>query len=235
MIFDNKHHRVLVIAAHPDDEILGCGGTLAKAIEFGAKVRVVFLGEGVSARFPFGQYESEEFSLQSKKRTAEAKSALKILGINDIHFGTRLCVQFDTLPHITIVKEIEQHLKEFKPTKLFTHNLSEVNIDHRLTYEAVEAACRPINSEYIPSEIYTFEVVCSGSFKFKSSFFPNVFVDISKTWDVKVKAWECYKVESRPFPFPRSIKGLETLAQYRGLSSGMEKVEAFNLARMLVK
>ena len=231
----NKNQKILVIAAHPDDEVLGCGGTLAKAIKAGASVRVVFLGEGVSARFPFGQYQSDEFYSQSKIRINEAKAALKVLNIKDIHFGDRLCVQFDTLPHITLVKDIEKHIDDFKPTILLTHNSSEVNIDHRLTYEAVEAACRPTGKESLPEEIYTFEIICSGSYKFHPFFSPNVFVDISDTWDLKVKAWKRYEKESRAFPFSRSTESLETLAMYRGLSSGMKRVEAFSLARMLVR
>ena len=231
----NKYQKILVIAAHPDDEVLGCGGTLVKSIKLGASVRVVFLGEGISARFPFGQYENDEFIAQSKIRLQEAKKALKVIGVNDIYFGDRLAVQFDTLPHITLVKNIEEHINDFQPTIIFTHNSSEVNIDHRLTYEAVEAACRPTNRKGLPSEIYTFEIVCSGSFKFSPFFLANVFVDISDVWDVKIEAWKCYDKESRPFPFPRSIKGLETLAMYRGLSSGMEKAEAFSLARMIVR
>jgi LmbE family N-acetylglucosaminyl deacetylase len=231
----NKSQRILVIAAHPDDEVLGCGGTLAKAIKLGVTVRVVFLGEGVSARFPFGQYESDNFYSQSRTRIDEAKEALKVLNIKDVYFGDRLCVQFDTLPHITLVKDIEKHINDFQPTILLTHNSSEVNIDHRLTYEAVEAACRPTGKTSIPDAIYTFEIICSGSYKFHPFFSPNVFVDISDTWDVKVAAWECYEKESRPFPFPRSIEGLETLAMYRGLSSGVKRAEAFSLARMIVR
>ncbi|HIF19760.1 MAG TPA: PIG-L family deacetylase [Gammaproteobacteria bacterium] len=231
----DKGQRILVIAAHPDDEVLGCGGTLAKAIKLGSTVRVVFLGEGVSARFPFGQYKNNEFYTQSKIRVNEAREALKVLNIKDFFFGDRRCVQFDTLPHITLVKDIEKHIDDFQPTILLTHNASEVNIDHRLTFEAVEAACRPTGRNSLPEEIYTFEIICSGSYKFHTSFSPNVFVDISDTWDIKIKAWRCYEKESRPFPFPRSIKGLEALAMYRGLSCGMKKVEAFSLSRMIIR
>lgn len=231
----NKKQRILVIAAHPDDEVLGCGGTLAKAVRLGATVRVVFLGEGVSARFPFGQYKSDDFCSQSKIRANEAKDALKVLNIKEAYFGDRLCVQFDTLPHITLVKGIEEHIDDFQPTILLTHNPSEVNIDHRLTYEAVEAACRPTGRKWVPNSIYTFEIICSGGYKFHPFFSPNVFVDISDVWDIKVKAWNCYEKESRPFPFPRSVEGIETLAMYRGILSGMEKVEAFSLARMIIK
>ena len=231
----NKDTRILVVAAHPDDEVLGCGGTIIKAINCGAVVKVVFLGEGVSARFPFGEYNSENFVNETNIRQKEAKKALKVLGVKHSYFGDRLCVQFDTVPHLTLVKEIEGHIKSFNPTVLFTHNPSEVNIDHRLTYEAVESACRPTNRPETPDEIYTFEIICSGNYKFSPFFTPNVFVDISNVWDIKIKAWKCYEKESRPFPFPRSIEGLEILSGYRGIASGMKKVEAFGLARMIIR
>ncbi len=225
MQFD-KHTRLLVIAAHEDDEVLGCGGTLAKAIHAGAKVAVQFLGEGVSARFPIGQYDSPEFARQTAQRRSEAQKALKVLGIKEAHFGKRYCCQFDTLPVISIVKEIEARMEAFRPTILLTHNPSEVNIDHRITYQAVEIACRPTRS-WVPDAIYTFEIICSGNWKFDPFFKPNTFVDIKKFWNKKMKAWACYEGEARPFPFPRSNKGLEVLANFRGMSAGLELAEAF--------
>jgi len=232
MIF-NAQTRLLVVAAHPDDETLGCGGTIAKAISEGAKVRILFLGEGISARFPIGQYDSDEFKAQTATRHKETLKALKVLGVKDVHFGDRLCCQFDKLPILSIVKEIEEEIRNFNPDILFTHSSSEVNIDHGITFEAVEIACRPTN-KYGPKSIYTFEVVCSGRYKFISDFQPNVFVDISKFWEKKLKAWKCYENETRAFPFPRSPEGLETLARYRGMSAGLEKAEAFYLARQTV-
>ena len=229
----NSKIRLLVVAAHPDDEVLGCGGTIAKAVAQGAQVAVIFLGEGISARFPVGQYDSQDFKEQTVQRQKESEAAIKVLGIHKVQYGTRLCTQFDTYPLLSIVKEIEGFMGDFKPTILLTHNSSEVNIDHRLVHEAVEIACRPTR-EWIPKEIYTFEVICSASFKFVSQFKPNVFVDISDTWDKKIEAWHCYQGESRPFPFPRSDKGLEVLSQFRGMSVGVEKVEAFCLMRMVV-
>ena len=229
----NSKTRLLVVAAHPDDEVLGCGGTIAKAVAQGAQVAVIFLGEGISARFPVGQYDSQDFKEQTAQRQKESEAAIKVLGIHKVQYGTRLCTQFDTYPLLSIVKEIEEFMEGFNPTVLLTHNSSEVNIDHRLVHEAVEIACRPTR-EWIPKEIYTFEVICSASFKFVSQFKPNVFVDISDTWDKKIEAWHCYQGESRPFPFPRSDKGLEVLSQSRGMSVGVEKVEAFCLMRMVV-
>ncbi len=229
-----KGQRILVVVAHPDDEVLGCGGTLARAKSLGAEVAVQFLGEGISARFPFGQYDDPEFHQQTRIRIDGAKKALNVLGISDFEFGTRLCGQFDSYPLISIVKDIERKLESCKPDILLTHNPSEVNIDHRLTYEAVEVACRPTR-DFIPDEIYTFEIPCSGSWTFESTFRPNVFVDISEHWDTKLKAWSCYDGEARPFPFPRSDEGLKTIAQYRGLMSNLKMAEAFRLVRKVVR
>lgn len=226
--------RLLVVAAHPDDEVLGCGGTMARAVAQGAEVGVIFLGEGISARFPFGQYDSEEFRRQSAARLEGAKMALRHLGVSRITFNQeRKCCQFDTTPHIVLVKEIEAELEKFKPTILLTHNPCEVNIDHRLTFHAVEAACRPTRTS-VPREIYTFEIVCSGNWTFTETFKPNTFVDIAGVWEKKLQAWHLYKGESRPFPFPRSDTGLETLARHRGMACGLEKAEGFQLVRKIV-
>jgi len=232
MKFDTST-RLLIVAAHPDDEILACGGTLSLAIEKGATVRVLFLGEGISARFPINEYDSEEFRVQTELRLEGAKKAMKSLGVKDVTYGIRLCCQFDKLPILSIVKEIESHIESFKPNMLFTHDCSEVNIDHRILYEAVEIACRPTRPT-TPREIYSFEVVCSGNWTFDTSFKPNVFVDIESQWEKKLAAWKCYQGEDRPFPFPRSVEGLKTLAQFRGMASGIKKAEAFRLLRKVM-
>ena len=124
-------------------------------------------------------------------------------------------------------------MQRFKPTILLTHNPSEVNIDHRATYEAVEVACRPTRP-FVPKQIYTFEIVCSGNWTFETSFKPNVVVDVSAFWEKKLAAWHCYSGEVRPFPFPRSDTGLETLARYRGMQAALDKAEAFRLMRAVV-
>jgi len=230
----SKGIRILVVAAHPDDEVLGCGGTLAKAIAAGAEVAVLFLGEGISARFPVGHYDNEDFRTQTRARMEGARKALQVLGISDCEFGERLCGQFDTYALISIVKDIERKMEQFKPHLLFTHNPAEVNIDHRLSYEAVEVACRPTR-DFIATQIYTFEIPCSGSWTFESTFKPNVFVDVTEHWEKKLAAWACYEGEARPFPFPRSNEGLKTLAGYRGMMSNLKLAEAFHLVRMIVK
>jgi len=227
-----KNKKILIIAAHPDDEVLGMGGTIAKAIDNCSEVHVVFLGEGISARFPIGDYESDEFKIQTKIRKEGAIKALESLGVKNYHFGKRLCTQFDTYSKLSIVKEIERFINELNVDILFTHNPIEVNIDHIITYKAVEIACRPINKN-IPREIYTFEIVCSGNWKFDESFKPNVYVDINEYLDKKLEAWHHYQGEGRPYPFPRSDLGLKTLARYRGMASGLSLAEGFKLVRKI--
>lgn len=228
-----KNSRILVVAAHPDDDVLGCGGTIARAISLKSKIRILFLGEGVSARFGIGN-ENKKKSLDArKKRNLECKNSLKILGVNDYIFEERFCTQFDTYPLLNIVKSIENQINIFKPKLIFTHNPSEVNIDHRITYNAVEVATRPKNNSFI-KEVYSFEIVCSGNWKFNKKFIPTTYVDISKFIEKKLKSWAEYKNETKNFPFPRSREGLKVLAKYRGMQSYLQYAEAFKLERELV-
>ena len=228
-----KGTKILVIAAHPDDEVLACGGTIARAIDSGATVYCHFLGEGISSRFTEDQYDSQEFKEQTEIRMAGTKQALDLLGVQKVHYSNRLCAQFDKLPILSIVKEIEAAIEEFKPDVLLTHNPVEVNIDHRVTYHAVEIACRP-TGKYVPKEVYTFEIICSGSWMFDVAFKPNTYVDVGDYYDKKIAAWHCYEGEAREYPFPRSDKGIESLVNYRGVSINVAKAEAFRLVRKIV-
>ena len=133
---------------------------------------------------------------------------------------------------INFVRIIENKIKSIKPNIIFTHNPSEVNIDHVITHKATEIACRPLAGSHIKN-IFTYEAVCSGNFKFKKNFNPNTFVDIKKFFKKKVEAFKCYKNEVKKYPFPRSIKGIKILANYRGLQAGLEYAEAFELERKI--
>ena len=163
-----KNSKILVVAAHPDDDILGCGGTLAKAINLSAKIKILFLGEGVTSRFKLGSENNPATIKAKNKRKQECTDSLKVLGINQFVFEERLCTRFDELPLLNLVKSIEREIKLFKPSIILTHNKSEVNIDHKLTYNAVEVACRPIKKSFI-KQIYSFEIVCSGNWKFEKN------------------------------------------------------------------
>lgn len=229
----NSKDKILIIAAHPDDEVIGCGGTILKAKALGSKVSVIFLGEGVSTRFP--NHELGAKSLKAKKiRENESKKCLKILGIKDYKFGSLLCTSFDDYPLLKIVRIIESKINDFKPSIIFTHNENEINIDHTITHKAVEIACRYLKGDYLKS-IYSFEVICSANLRFKNKFYPNVYVNIKKYWKKKIFAFKAYKTEIRKYPHPRSIRGLEILAKYRGLQSNQEYSEAFKLEKSFVR
>ena len=226
-----RNDKVLIIAAHPDDEVIGCGGVILKAINIGAKVSVLFLGEGVSTRFP-DKEKSKECIKAIKFRELNAVKCLKVLGVKDYDFNHYLCTRFDSYPIINFVRLIEHKIKSFKPNIIFTHNASEINIDHIVAHQATEIACRPLSNSSVKS-VYSFEAVCSGNFKFDKKFNPNIYIDIKKYFKKKINALKCYRDELKKYPFPRSIQGIEIQAKYRGLQSGLEYSEAFKLERMI--
>ncbi len=225
-----KNQRILLVVAHPDDDLLGCGGTIIKAIKNKSSVKILFLGEGVSARFQTPSDSNEKYFKASKKRYSECIRSLKILGVKDYIFEDRLCTKFDELPLSNIVGSVEREIKSFKPDTILTHNPYEVNIDHTMTYKAVEVATRPIN-KLNKFNIYSFEVICSNNHSLSKNFTPTTYIDISLEIKKKLKAWECYKNETKSFPFPRSKEGLLTLAKYRGMQSYLKFAEAFKLER----
>lgn len=230
---DLKNKKILIVAAHPDDDLLGCGGTILKALKNGSKIKILYLGEGVSSRFENIDKEIKEFKLASNTRYKECKNSLKILGINDYIFEKRLCTRFDQLPIVDLVKSIEREIKSFLPHIIFTHNNFDTNIDHNITHKAVEVATRP-DSKSKHISIYSFEIVCSSNFTFTKNFIPTSYVDISKEINKKLKAWKCYSNETKNFPFPRSEDGLITLAKFRGMQSHLKFAEAFKLEREII-
>lgn len=226
----NKKNIVLVVAAHPDDEVLGCGGTIAKHVLAGDEVNVLILGTGIAAR-----YKSQKAVPISelKKLRLSAKRSADILCVKRLFFSDLPDNQFDTLPLLKIVKEIEQIKNKISPSIIYTHHIEDLNIDHCLTARAVITATRPQPTESVKA-IYSFEVLSSTEWNFsysESTFHPNVFIDISNTLDKKLKALAVYKSEFREYPYPRSFKGVEILAHLRGMTIGVDSAEAFTLVR----
>lgn len=224
---------ILVVAAHPDDEVLGLGATIRKHINSGDVVECVILGEGMTSRAQ--SREDSNKSALSELHNQTLKAA-EFIGFRNVYFSGLPDNRFDSVDLLDIIKEVDKHIQNFKPEIIYTHHYGDLNIDHRRTFEAVITASRPIG-EYFVKEIYCFETPSSTEWNFKygdNSFKPNVFVDVEHTLDAKLKAMECYKSEIRDYPHPRSIEALEIIAARWGTVVGKKYAEAFELIRKVV-
>jgi N-acetylglucosamine malate deacetylase 1 len=222
---------ILVIAAHPDDEVLGCGGTIAKLADQGATVHVAFLADGVFARA--GDTDARQAELNARR--AAAQKACGILGVKSIFFGEFPDNRMDTVALLDIVRAVEELIAKHRPDTVFTHHAGDVNIDHRRIHEAVVTACRP-QSHHPVKTLLCFEVPSSTEWQLPGSapiFVPNWFIDISDTIKHKLDALNAYDAELRAWPHPRSLQGVEHLARWRGATVGVDAAEAFMLGRQL--
>jgi len=222
--------KILIIAAHPDDEILGCGGTAARLVEEGNEAYTMILGEGIASRDETRQGEKREEEIAKLKK--ELNEANNIIGVKEVYLYDFPDNRFDSVPLLDIVKAVEKVKVRLKPDILFTHYEKDLNIDHQITYQAVLTAARPVAEETV-KEIYSFEVLSSTEWNYPLRFSPDCFFDISGTIDLKVKAMEQYKSELREYPHPRSIKGIRLNAENWGMKVGMAYAEAFKTVRML--
>ena len=221
--------KILIVVAHPDDEVLGCGATIAKSSKSGDIVRCLILGEGVTSRYP--SRERADFK-KVKILKQQAKKAAQILGIKKIYFEEFPDNRFDTVSLLDIVKRIENIKKEFSPNIIYTHHYGDLNIDHQITHKAVMTACRPRPGDCL-KEIYSFEIPSSTEWGYEGYFLPDVFVDISEDFGKKLKALKIYRSEIEKFPHSRSPESLEIIAKRWGVSVGMDMAEPFKLLRSL--
>mgnify|MGYP006409935097 FL=1 len=219
--------QILVVVAHPDDEVLGCAGTIARHVSDGDKVYVVFMSDGVTSRTGV---ESNEVEV----RKQAAKDASNILGmVQSPRFLGFPDNRMDTVALLDIVQTLEQVINEIEPEVVYTHHLGDLNIDHKITHQAVMTACRP-QPGFCVREIYSFEVLSSTEWSTNNPFIPNYFVDISDILELKISAIKAYNSELRLFPHARSIESIEALVKYRGASVGVHAAEAFRLERKIV-
>jgi N-acetylglucosamine malate deacetylase 1 len=219
--------KVLVVVAHPDDEVLGCGATIAKHVAAGDDVVVKFLSDGVGAR---GAKASE---VQERREMAE--NAAAILGLSAVNFGTFPDNGLDTVPLLEVVQDIEQCLAKESPDTLYTHHNSDLNIDHQIVHRAVMTACRP-QPGFPVKCILSMEVASSTEWSAETQskpFVPNYFVTVEDFFDKKLQAMKAYEKEMRAFPHVRSGEAIEALAKWRGASVGEHKAEAFVLERLV--
>ena len=214
--------KVLVVAAHPDDEILGLGGTIARHTQGGDSVSVVIVAEGATSR-------REKNLVNTEILKNCALNAAKILGTEKPQFLGLPDQRLETVEFLDIVKKIEEFMEKVKPDVIYTHHGNDLNLDHRTVHQAVITAFRPIPGTTF-NKIYGFETLSSTEWSTTSigpRFCPNYYVDISQTLDIKTKALESYEVEMRPFPHPRSIEAVKNLGKVRGSAVGVVAAEAF--------
>lgn len=218
--------KVLVVAAHPDDELLGAGGTVARRADEGDEVILAVMCEGISAR-----YAPERHT----EVLAQSEQAAKILGAKAIVHRELPDQRLDTLPLMDVIREVESLVAEYRPEVVLTHSGGDVNRDHRILSEAVLVATRPYTAPFV-REILQFETPSStewGSIHNLPTFEPTVFVDVAATLDRKIEAFLCYTAEVRPYPHPRSPEALRLRAQHWGSLVNRTAAEAFVVVRSL--
>jgi len=228
-----KNKKILVFVAHPDDEVLGLGGTIHKLIDkFKCEIGVVILGEGITSRSDSRNVAKWENELKKHRENIEnAKNIIGYSFVNTYQFPDN---SFDSVDLLDIIKVVEKEKNQFKPEIIFTHHGGDLNIDHRRTFEAVITATRPMQSEIVKT-IITFETPSGTEWRASTdphTFIPNIFFEITKhNLQVKINAMESYEYEKRNYPHPRSPEALEILARRWGVAVGKEYAEAFCLVR----
>ena len=218
---------VLVVAAHTDDEVLGCGGAILRHVADNDMVHGIFMTDGISAR------DDRSERLRHERRLA-AEKAHKILGLSTVHHLDFPDNQMDTVSALDLAKSVETVIQKLNPEVIYTHHRGDLNIDHCLTARATMVACRPQPGCSV-KEIYGFEVLSSTGWDApqEKPFTPEMFVDISNVLEKKIEAFRAYSHEVRPSPHARSKENVEYLAKYRGHHIGVDAAEAFSVLRLV--
>ena len=225
----------LVVAAHPDDEVLGCGASIYKWATAGDDVHVLILAEGITSRNI--SLESNATSAALDELAEAARAASRILTVSSLSLHDFPDNSMDTVRFLDIVKIVETFVSKLTPNVVVTHHAGDLSIDHRITHNAVLTACRPL-PDCCVKLILCFETPSATEWQspvFNQPFTPNWFEDVSQTFDVKLKALEAYESEMRNWPHSRSIESVQNLARWRGTSVGVEAAEAFMLIRQIVQ
>jgi len=223
--------QILIVAAHPDDEILGIGGTATRHVSNGDRVHTLILAEGATSRF-FKKKKDADAEVNALRKAARA--AAKIIGAQPPIFAGFPDNRLDSIDLLEIVKAIEKVIEKIKPATIYTHHEGDLNVDHELAARAVLTACRPLPKCSVTS-IFGFETASNTEWHSPGyrAFDPNHFVDIAPFIKKKMQALHCYEREMRSFPHPRSYEAIEALAKWRGASAGMHAAEAFTVVRQL--
>lgn len=221
----------MVVAAHPDDEVLGCGGAIAR-MALSVPVYILIVGEGITARFDTRE-QADSASLGRLHQ--QASEVAKILGAKSVKLLGLPDNRLDMVPLLELTKHVERALEETRPYAVFTHHFGDLNIDHRQVAQAVLTATRPLPKSCV-QEVYAFEVPSATEWAFsrlEPNFRPNIFLDVSDVIERKLTALTLYGGEVRPYPHPRSPQALRARASYWGSVVGRPYAEAFEAVRVI--
>ena len=234
---------VLIIAAHPDDEVLGMGGTIAKHTSRHDNVTIIYMATGITARRESSEQKhtiknipkkiQEDWQQEIEKLRRDAKKSARLLKVKNIKFFDFPDNEMDGIHLLKVVKVIEKEIKSAKPDRIYTNHYGDLNVDHKVVYNATLAACRPVN--FPVKEILSFEVLSSTEWSYPYNFNPNYFINIEKHLEKKISAMKLFVSEIRKFPHPRSSENIKHVARRWGSVSGFNAAEAFELIRCLDK
>ena len=220
--------RVLVLAAHPDDEVLGMGGTIAVHADAGVSMRIVVVTDGSSTQYP------DDAEIRFRKEQEAVRAAAE-LGVEDYVHLDLPDMRLDTLPHVEVNAVVEGQVRDFRPDLVYTPH-PDVNRDHRVLFDSVAVATRP-TPEQVVRRVLTYAPTSSTEWTpaLLNWFVPNWFVDVSATIERKVAAFAHYETERREYPHPRSERAIRSAAEFYGSSCGCAHAEPFVLVRNLEK
>lgn len=223
--------KILVVAAHPDDEVLGMGGTIAKLSKAGNEVYILIVTDGSSSQYR----DSDELSKIIEDKKKETLACAKILGVKEVMYGEQPDMKLDAIPHININQVIEKAIRHIQPVAVYTHFWGDVNMDHQQVYKSTLVAVRPVMGQVV-KELYCYRVPSSTEWtpcKADTMFMPNVFVDIKEVAILKYEAFAKYSTELRDYPHPRSVQYLRETDKATGLKMGLYCAEEFVLLRKI--
>ena len=229
---------ILIIAAHPDDEVLGMGGTIAKHTSQKDDVTIIYMATGVTARREhevknIPKKVQEVWQQDIEKLRQDAKKSAKLLNVENVRFYDFPDNEMDGIQLLQVVKVIEKEIGKVKPDRIYTNHYSDLNVDHKVVFNATLTACRPSGSPV--KELLTFEVLSSTEWSYPYNFNPNYFINIEKHLEKKIKAMELFTSEIRKFPHPRSSENIKHVASSWGTVSGFNAAEAFEIIRRFDK